>query len=367
MISDWRKYGPAIFARPGIPPLLPVLALALMTLQGCGNLSYYTQSINGHLNIVSASRPAKQVVDDPKAAPELREKLTLAQAIRQFAIDRLALPDNGSYRNYVDTRRDYVTWSVFAAPEFSLDVRSWCFPVAGCVPYRGYFSKQAAVDFAEGVHAEGLDVHVGGVPAYSTLGWFDDPLLNTMFLHGDTYLVGVIFHELSHQRVYVAGDPAFNEAFAVSVERNGIEAWLRHRADKEALREYRTDRRRNEDFLDLIVQARGELRHIYDSADSDVRKRASKATAIDGLRSKYRRMRDARWGGYDGYDAWFDAPINNAKLATISVYNNLVPAFERLLSICSGDFEQYYNAVERISKLQGEQRVVALKAATECE
>ncbi len=366
-MSDWRGKCHAVLMRQAKPSQLFVLAMVLIMLQGCSNISYYSQSINGHLNIVSASQPAVRVLDDPKTAPQLKEKLTLAHAIRQFAIDRLALPDNDSYRTYVDTKRDYVTWSVFAAPEFSLDVSTWCFPVAGCVPYRGYFSKDAAVEFANGVRAKGLDVHVGGVPAYSTLGWFDDPLLNTMFLHGDTYLAGVIFHELSHQRVYVAGDPAFNEAFAVSVERSGIEAWLHHRADEDALRGYATDSKRNADFLDLIADARSELKRIYTSADSAENKRAAKAAALERLRARYRRVRDTRWNGYDGYNAWFEAPINNAKLATISVYNNLVPAFDRLLDICSGDHQRYFKAVERIAKLEQPERLPALHAANECD
>lgn len=346
-----------------------VLSFALGLLpafQGCSNVAYYAQSVNGHLNIVSAGQSVDRLIVDPTPASELKEQLKLARDIRSFASDRLSLPDNKSYRNYVDTGREYATWSVFAAQELSLDVRNWCFPVVGCVPYRGYFSREAATKFAQGVKGEGLDVYVGGVPAYSTLGLFDDPLLNTMFRHGDTYLAGVVFHELSHQRIYVANDTRFNEAFAVSVERAGTEAWLRKRGKVSDIRNYDRSRRHNEDFLALVAQSREDLKDIYSRNISDAEKRRLKEAAIERLRDRYRQMKAQRWNGYDGYDLWFSEPINNAKLATVAVYNDLVPAFRRLLRLCSHDFTQYYQAVERIAELDKEQRVSALMEAESC-
>ncbi|MEX3008188.1 aminopeptidase [Hoeflea sp. TYP-13] len=346
---------------------MTVTAIFLSAMQGCSSLSYYTQSLNGHISLVSAAKPVDKLLNDPSREQGLREQLKQARDIRQFAIDELALPDNESYRSYVDTGREYVTWAVFAAPEFSLAVHTWCFPAVGCVPYRGYFSEKAAVKFAQGVRTQGFDVYVGGVPAYSTLGWFDDPLLNTMFRRGETYLAGVVFHELSHQRVYVQDDSEFNEAFAVAVEQSGTTAWLRHRSDRAALRRYNAMQKRNDDFLALIAETREELAIIYSSKDSDAQKRVAKAAAIERLRARYRRMKEGRWNGYDGYDHWFSEPINNAKLATVSVYNDLLPAFSNLLVICSGDYERFYKAVERIGKLDKQQRLQALNGANRCE
>lgn len=347
--------------------LLPaVLAATLFIVQGCANFAYYSQSINGHLNLVSAAKPVDRLLKEPSQPPAVRQQLELARDIRAFATERLALPDNRSYRSYVDTGRDYVTWAVFAAPELSLNVKTWCFPVVGCVPYRGYFTEEAALAFAEGVRAEGLDVYVGGVPAYSTLGWFNDPLLNTMFLRGEPYLAGVVFHELSHQRVYVRDDTQFNEAFAVAVERAGTTEWLLERAEPDVLADYRASQKRERDFLTLIADTRNQLQRIYTGQAGDDAKRVAKAETIDNLRARYERMKTDRWNGYDGYDQWFAAPINNAKLATVAVYNDLVPAFMRLFEICGRDYERFYRAVERLGKLDIRQRAEALTSAKSC-
>ncbi|MEX0347638.1 MAG: aminopeptidase [Rhizobiaceae bacterium] len=337
----------------------------VLGLQGC-SLSYYAQSINGHLDILAASQPIEKLIDRPSSSTELNQNLELARDIRQFAVDRLSLPDNGSYRNYVDTGRDFVTWSVFAAPELAPGVRTWCFPVVGCVPYRGYFSKEAAVRYAQQIREEGFDVHVGGVPAYSTLGLTRDPLLNTMLLYGESYLAGVIFHELSHQLIYVEDDAEFNEAFAVSVEEAGTVEWLKHRGQTTELVRFHATRKRNDDFVRLVAGTQDELTEIYKSDKSDAEKRVAKKAAIERLRTRYRRVRSIKWNGYKGYDGWFDAPINNAKLATIGVYNDLVPAFSRLLEICDGDYQRYYKSVVRIGKLEKADRRRALTQASRC-
>ncbi|MEZ5810435.1 MAG: aminopeptidase [Rhizobiaceae bacterium] len=347
--------------------VMVIAVCCLPALGGCTAVSYYAQSISGHLNIVAAGRPIDGLVDDPRQPKPLRDRLSLARDIRAFATEELALPDNASYRNYVDTGRDFVSWAVFAAPELSLEPHTWCFPVMGCVPYRGYFSKEAAEKFAEDVRAEGFDVHVGGIPAYSTLGMFADPLLNTMLRHGETYLAEVIFHELTHQRVYVAGDSRFNESFAMAVERTGTVAWLESRGNGADLREYRASRRRSKDFVALVARTQKELGAIYAGHGGDAEKRAAKEAAIARLRTRYRRLRDGRWNGFAGYDQWFDGPINNAKLATIAVYNDNVPAFTRLLDICRGDYERFYRAVERIGALDPQRRMAALNAARHCE
>lgn len=326
----------------------------------------HPQAIDGHLTVISSRKSVDRLIDDPRGSQELREQLRLARDVREFAIDRLSLPDNDSYRTFVDTQRNYVSWAVFAAPPLSLQVNLWCFPVVGCVPYRGYFSEEAANRFAKKTAAQGFDVHVGGVPAYSTLGWFDDPLLNTMFLYGETYVAGVIFHELAHQQIYFPDDSAFNEAFAVSVENSGTELWLLDQSNPDAIRRYREGQKRNEDFLGLIAETRENLGRVYASNSSDSSKLAEKQAEIERLRARYRQLKRTKWNGYDGYDGWFSLPINNARLATISVYNELVPDFLELLDLCGGDYARYYAAVENLQKFGVEQRRLALSNARSC-
>ncbi|WP_352547526.1 aminopeptidase [Mesorhizobium sp. M0027] len=291
------------------------------------------------------------MIDNPSTPGTLRARMASASAIRQFAIDELALPDNNSYRSYVDVGRDAVTWAIFAAPEFSLTPRTWCFPVFGCVPYRGYFSKRSAIETAVELQRQGLDIYVTGITAYSTLGWSSDPLLSTMLSQDETYLAGLVFHELAHQRVYVHDDSSFNEAFAVAVETTGVRKWLRATGDTAGLRRYEAERRRRAEFLVLVSQTRDELRHVYDDDVTSEQKWAAKKAAIERLRTRYRQMRDRRWGGYRGYDAWFDAPINNAKLAATSVYSDRVTAFLRLFDLCSGDYPRFFASVRRIGAL----------------
>ncbi len=336
-------------------------------LTGCTGVSYYAQSLKGHVQIMTARQSVGKLIEDPSTPAALRAQMAAASAIRQFATDELALPDNNSYRSYVDIGRDAVTWAVFAAPEFSLAPRTWCFPVFGCVPYRGYFAKQSATDTAAGLHRQGLDVYVTGITAYSTLGWSSDPLLSTMLRQDETYLAGLVFHELAHQRVYVHDDSAFNEAFAVAVETSGVRKWLRTAGDPAGLRRYEAGRKRSADFMSLVSQARAELRQVYDQSGGAQQKRAAKAAAIESLRTRYRQMRDGRWAGYRGYDAWFDAPINNAKLAATSVYGEQVPAFLRLFDLCSGDYPRFYASVRRVASLDRADRTEALKATNTCD
>lgn len=330
---------------------------------GCTSISYYAQSLEGHAQIIAARKDVGTLIHDPSTPKALRSKLTSASAIRRFATDELALPENSSYRSYVDIGRDAVTWAVFAAPQFSLTPRTWCFPVFGCVPYRGYFSRKSALETAAELRGQGLDVYVSGVTAYSTLGWFSDPLLSTMLRQDDTYLASLIFHELAHQKIYVNGDSAFNEAFAVAVETSGVRKWLRATGNHAGLRSYEADRKRNADFLGLIAKTREELRQVYGSPRTPEHMAEAKAATIDKLRLRYRQMRDGRWGGYRGYDAWFDSPINNAKLAATAVYGEQVPAFLRLYGLCSGDYPRFYASVRRIAALPASSRAQALKTA----
>lgn len=351
--------------RRGYGRLLAIMVV-VAGLSGCTSVSYYAQSLNGHMNLMAARRDVDKVMVDPATSPALRDRLAKASSIRQFAIDELDLPDNDSYRDYVDVGRDYVTLAVYAAPEFALAPKLWCFAVFGCVPYKGYFSEKSAIEEAKGLKRQGLDVHVAGVVAYSTLGWSSDPLLNTMLGDDEMYLAATVFHELAHQRVYIEGDTPFNEAFAVAVETTGVEKWLRATGDGAGLRRYEAGRKRQADFLMLVGQTREELDRIYRSAEMADGKRAAKAEAVERLRERYRRLRDGRWGGYRGYDGWFDAPINNAKLAATSVYSDRVPAFLRLFALCSGDYPRFYEAVRRIGAVNRADRDKALDAARAC-
>ena len=334
---------------------------------GCTSISYYAQSLEGHARIMAARQDVGKLIHDPSTPAALRGKLTSASAIRRFATDELALPENSSYRSYVDIHRDAVTWAVFAAPQFSLAPRPWCFPVFGCVPYRGYFDRKSATETAVELHGQGLDVYVTGITAYSTLGWFSDPLLSTMLTQDNSYLASLIFHELAHQSLYVNGDSAFNEAFAVAVETSGVRKWLRANGDRAGLRRYEADRKRRIDFLGLVSKTRDELGQIYLSPRAPEQMAAAKAEAIDRLRMRYRQLRDKRWGGYRGYDAWFDSPINNAKLAATAVYGEQVPAFLHLFDLCSGDYPRFYASVRRIANLHQPSRSEALKAVDTCD
>lgn len=343
--------------------LMPLLS----ALSGCTGVGYYAQSLKGHVEIMAARQDVDKLIRDAATPEPVQAQMASARDIRQFATDRLDLPDNASYRSYVDIGRDYVTLAVFAAPEFSLMPKVWCFPVFGCVPYRGYFSRESAIRTSRALQAEGLDVHVSGITAYSTLGWSSDPLLSTMFAEDKTHLASLVFHELAHQRVYVNDDTAFNEAFAVVVETTGVKVWLRAGGDAAGLRGYEAGLKRSDDFVALVAKTRDELGRIYASGGNAADMRAAKSAAIDRLRARHRRMRDGRWGGYGGYDGWIAAPINNAKIAATSVYNDLVPAFQRLHDLCAGDYPKFYAAVNRLGQVAKAQRVRALEGVKACE
>lgn len=334
---------------------------------GCTSISYYAQSLEGHVKIMAARENVAKLIHDPATPEPLHAKLTSASAIRRFATDELALPENNSYRSYVDIGREAVTWAVFAAPQYSLTPRTWCFPVFGCVPYRGYFDRKSAAENADELHRAGMDVYLTDVTAYSTLGWSSDPLLSTMLRQDNTYLASLVFHELAHQRVYVNDDFAFNEAFAVAVETAGVRKWLRAVGDLAGLRRYEADRERRADFLGLLAKTRDELQRVYEPPRRPEQMAAAKAATIEKLRIRYRHMRDRRWAGYRGYDAWFDAPINNAKLAATAVYGEQVPAFLRLFDLCSGDYPRFYASVRRIGDLPRSSRAEALEAAKTCD
>lgn len=327
---------------------------------GCSSLGYYAQAAGGHLSLLAAARPIDAWLADPQAPEPLKQRLMRAQRIRTFATAVLGLPDNGSYTTYADLKRPAVVWNVFAAPELSLQLKTWCYPLFGCAAYRGYFDRDAAERLAASLAQEGWDVQVAPVPAYSTLGWFDDPLLNTFIGYGDTELARLIFHELAHQVAYAKDDTRFNESFATAVEREGVRRWLDAEGDARARDEWNAYQARREDFIALLVEHKQKLADVYAASLPDDEKRARKRAVFDGLRDAYRRLRDERWNGYAGYDRYFAQNLGNAHLGAIGAYNDLVPAFEALLARLDGNLPRFYEEVKRLAALPRAERAAAL-------
>jgi len=338
---------------------------ALCLTSGCGTLAYYAQAAGGHLELMQRARPVADWLADETTPAPLRERLQLSQRMRDFAVASLKLPDNGSYRRYADLERNAAVWNVVAAPELSLTLKSWCFPVLGCVGYRGYFDRNDADALATRLEAEGWEVRVYGVPAYSTLGWTDwiggDPLLNTFVNWPEGELARLIFHELAHQVAYARDDTTFNESFATAVEHIGSALWLERHATPAARAEYAALQSRREDFRALTLKARRELEAVYASALSDDAKRERKAAVLAAMRAEYASIKAVRWGGFAGYDDWF-ARANNAALGVQAAYFELVPAFERLFERQGGDFTAFYAEVRRLADLPKDERRARLAA-----
>jgi predicted aminopeptidase len=338
---------------------------AACALGGCANLGYLWQSAGGHLDLLQAARPVAELIADPATPADLRQRLELSQRIRDFAVSELRLPDNDSYRRYADLGRPSVIWNVIAAPELSLTLKTWCFPVTGCIGYRGYFDQQEAEALGEQLRREGYDVSVYGVPAYSTLGkipgrYFADPLLNTFIRYNDGELARMVFHELSHQVVFAQGDTTFNESFATAVERIGAKRWLERHADERVRRDYEAYDGRRNDFRELVLRHRAAFDELYRSERPEADKRAGKAELLARLRADYATLKAERWGGYAGYDGWFER-VNNAVLGGFASYNQLTADFERLFDRSGGDFERFYAEVRRLAELPKDERERALR------
>jgi predicted aminopeptidase len=353
---------------PALGPLAWAALLALLAglaLAGCASTGYLAQSVGGHLDIVRRARPLPDWIADPATAPALRERLQRAQRIRDWAVAELALPDNRSYRRYAALDRPAAVWNVVAAPELSLQLETWCFPVVGCVGYRGYYARDAADALAAELRADGLEVVVYGVPAYSTLGWTEwlggDPLLSTFIRYPEGELARLVFHELAHQVVYVRDDTVFNESYATAVERLGVTRWLAEQADAEVRAEYEAFDARRRDFRALLRAARDDLHAVYaDAALDDDAKRAAKADRMARLRDDYARVKAERWGGHAGYDRWFEQ-ANNAALGIQAAYDELVPAFERLFEREGRDFARFHAAVRELARLPAAERLATLQ------
>jgi len=328
-----------------------ILAALAMLCSGC----YLMQAAGGQMVLMSERRPITRVIADPATPATVRSQLTTVEAIRDFASRELRLPDNGSYRSYADIHRPYVVWNVVAAPEFSVQPRQWCFPIAGCVAYRGYFKQARAQAFAARLRRQGFDVTVGGVAAYSTLGHFDDPILSSMLGWSDVQLASIVFHELMHQLIYVRGDSAFNEALATTVEQEGVARWLRAAGRERELATLRRWQERSARVVELLRSARADFAALYRLrlAPADMRRR--KAARFAQLTDDYRALA-ADWGNDAPYQAWFAQPLNNARLAAVATYNRCVPGFTRLLAESGGDLPRFYQRVRDVSRLPAAQR-----------
>jgi predicted aminopeptidase len=334
---------------------LSALALLAATFGGC----YLLESAQGQLELMSKREPISRVVANPATPPAVRSQLEVVSQIREFAIRDLDLPNNGSYLSYADVGRPYVVWNVFSAPEFSVDPKEWCYPIVGCVAYRGYFVERRARRFADKLRRRGLDVAIGGVAAYSTLGHFNDPVLNTMLGWNDVELASIIFHELTHQLIYVPNDADFDEALATTVEQEGVRRWLESLGRQQDLDHYQLEQERFLKVLHLLNTTRAGLRTLFASGLDRPDMRRQKAAVYASLRRDYAGLRD-EWGGHAPFDAWFDGDVNNAHLASVATYYDCVPGFQRELAAVGGDLDAFYRRVREMAKLDQAQRHAAL-------
>jgi predicted aminopeptidase len=349
--------------------LLLSLVFIVAAVSGCQTIGFYSQAIKGQYQIFAHQELIDKLIADPQTPAKLRSQLELVQQLRAFAKDQLKLPVDGHYRKYTDVHREYVVWNVQAAPEFSLQPRTWWYPLVGSLEYRGYFSEKGARNYGARIAKKGDDVYVDGVEAYSTLGWFKDPILNTFIGRRESDLAEVIFHELGHQRVFARGDTDFNEAYATTVGQEGARRWLRASGKTNLLEKYETELHRNDQFVHLIMSTREQLEKAYgDTLDKDGKVKAAatppsspaelkqaKERIFAELRANYQKLKES-WDGYPGYDEWFSRELNNAQLNTIANYYDFLPAFERVLAMNGNDMEKFYVEVERLSKMSKDER-----------
>ncbi len=331
-------------------------AFVLLCLASCSSQStvgYYWQSMTGHMSVMQAAKPIDDVLADASTSAALKAKLSLVKDIRTFAWRELGLPNNASYTKYADLKRSAVVWNVFATEELSMKLQTWCFPVAGCVSYKGFYAEADAKAYAEALREQGLEAYVGPVPAYSTLGWFDDPVLNTFINYPDAELARLIFHELGHQVLYVKNDSTFNESFATAIEELGLQRWLAALPDQDKRlrleKGYAEFAQRKQDFVALLKKQRAALEEVYRDEQSLEAKRAGKAKVFAQLQSDYQALKK-QWGGFAGYDRWFAQKLTNAHLASVATYTDGVPGFREQLRLVNQDLPAFYKAVKALSE-----------------
>lgn len=345
------------------PVKIYLCIVLLPLLVGCSNLSYYSQSITGHLDLMNRVEPIETVLARESTEQNLRLRLQRALEIRAFASEALSLPDNDSYKSYADLQRPYVVWTVVVAPRLSVKAQQSCFLIVGCLNYRGYFSEADARAYAEKEKARGMDVYVAGTRAYSTLGWFDDPLLNTILSQAEARMAEVLIHELAHQQLYIDDDSAFNEAFATAVAQEGVRRWFTQSRQAGLLTHYENHLRRRGDFNRLLLSTREQLERLYASDISEDKKLKQKKILFMKMKAEYQQIKTG-WGGYRGYDQWMGQPLNNAHLALVATYHQLVPAFRTFLQSHNGNLAVFYEKVAGIAELPKQERQLALVSNT---
>lgn len=352
MVAETSRQGDLALMLVGpIPAIHMTLQRTILLLGVCCALSgcYLLQAAQGQMSLTAKRQPIAAVIADPRTEATLRTRLEYVQAARRFAVSQLALPDNRSYTTYVELNRRYVVWNVFAAPEFSVEPKRWCFPVAGCVVYRGYFHQQAAERYALRLRARGYDASVGGAVAYSTLGHFNDPVVSSMLQWSDAQLAATLFHELAHQVVYVPGDSAFNEAFAVSVEEAGLERWLAARGHRDELQRWQLRRQRGAEFSALLLDTRRRLQNLYASKVPPQAMRDRKQQLLGELKFRYALLKQ-QWNGDVSYDGWVARRLSNADFIVMATYESCVPAFARLLHDVNDELPRFYTRVKALAR-----------------
>lgn len=338
---------------------LIVYIVVAVVLGACADLRYYAHVTHGESALLLQRRPVSKVIADPATDPKLAARLKLSQEARQFASQKLDLPDNRSYTYYVQLNRPYVVWNVFATPRFSVDAVPQCFPIAGCVAYRGWFDEQKAKESAEKLKAGGYDVYIGGVPAYSTLGWFSDPIISSMMRWDDNELIGTIFHELAHQLIYVKDDTPFNESYAMFVEDEGVREW--HRSRGEAVADDH-DQIMDDGFTQLVLDLRERLKKLYKSGVDQEAMAAGKQREIEDFRLRYAAWRDKNYPNDHRYDAWVARPINNATLLPFGLYDQWTQSFAALFKQANGEWPDFYARVRALAKQPKAEREDTLRA-----
>ena len=330
--------------------LLFLCWFSILFLPACSSVGYYVDAANGHLELMSNAEPVDELLQQTDLDKKLREQLINFQQARDFASEHLHLPDNDSYRSYSELGRDYVVWNVVATQEFSTQPETWCFLFVGCLSYRGYFEKQKVDDYAEQLKHKGLDVYVAGVSAYSTLGWFDDPIVSSMLYNSEARRVGIVFHELSHQLMYRKNSTTFNESFAMTVEEEGIRRWFEHNNKPALLKQYNENKSKNSQFHEMLLQTKSRLNFLYTQDLGDDEKRQKKSRYLKSIKDDYIKLKQ-QWNGFTGYDKWMSQELNNAHFLLVQTYHDLVPMFKAILRKNKNDLDAFYTEVKKISEL----------------
>ena len=340
--------------------------LLTLVLSGCETVHFYSQAISGQQRILQSRQPISEITADPDSPEFLRQQLTYLMEVRSFAENDLHLPVANNYLTYVDLKRPYVAWNVVATPEFSLVPKMWCYPFVGCAAYRGYFAEADARQYAGVLERQGYDVHVGGVTAYSTLGWFDDPVLSTFIRQSRASAAALLFHELAHQILYVPDDTTFNESFATFVEQEGLRRWQKKSGNSAIYSQYLKNFRRRQQFVKLVFEHRQKLEALYQTDLAPAEKRVKKASIFADLRDEFQYLK-SKHTALAAYDDWINRPLNNAKISGVVAYHDYVPAFSKLLAENGGDLLQFYEACRKLAGKNKEDRDRFLKQINQNE